>query len=493
MKNQTIFQRLFFGYLMILLAVAALGLYASLSLDHLNKITRSINAVDGEIVRAADRLRDSVLSQRGFEKKYIISKDEDFYLQFIKTEEYIEKDLVLVKKLIVNQETATLVAEIEVLQKQYLSSVTQGAKMIKAGEEKLGEEVQDREKKFSEQITFKLGEIINLTKDEIDGKIETSGKIGDQAVKVVGGITVAAIIMAILIAFFNARTINRPIRILRHGIQEMAEGTFEKHLQIPSPPEIKEVANAFNRMSDRLKEIDEMKADFVSHVSHELRTPLAIIREAVSLLSIDDTATGLGEKQHKLLNIVRDECERLIDSVNKILDLSRMEAGMWDYCMEKVSLVPLIQQSTLKLTPILQKKDIRLELDSDHNNLPLVAVDSEKIAQVMNSLLENALKFTPDGGRILVKSVFEGEESSESESPAAKGHGVITVSVSDSGCGIPEESQIEIFDKYKMLHGKGTGLGLYIARHIVDAHGGNIWVESIQGKGSTFSFTIPVS
>ena len=489
MKNQTIFQRLFYGYLMILLAVAALGIYASLRLDHLNKITRSINVIDGKIIRAGNRLRDSFLSQRGFEKKYIISKDEDFYIQFIKTQEYIEKDLAFAKNLADNKETAKLFSEIEDLQKQYLSSATKGIMVIRAGEEKLTEEDQNQKKNLANQITLKLGEIITLTKEAIDYKIESSEKIGAQAAKVVGAITISAIIMAILIAFFNARTINRPIRLLRKGIQEMAEGTFEEHLIIPSPPEIKEVANAFNNMSDRLKEIDEMKADFVSHVSHELRTPLAIIREAVSLLPIDDISTGSGEKQHKLLNIVGEECERLINSVNKILELSRMEAGMWDYCMEKVSLEPLIKQSTLKLMPILQKKGIQLELDYNHN-LPAVVIDSEKIAQVMNSLLENALKFTSDGGHILVKSSL-GKNKVENRS--VKLQDVITVSVADSGCGIPEENQEEIFDKYKMLHGKGTGLGLYIARHIVNAHGGNIWVESIQEKGSIFSFTIPVS
>ena len=490
MKNQTIFQRLLYGYLMILLAVAALGIYASLSLDHLNKITRSINAVDGKIIRTVNRLRDSILSQRGFEKKYIISKDDDFYLQFIKTEEYIEKELAIASNLIGNTETAKLLSEIEALQKQYFSSATKEVMIIKRGEGKLPEDSQNQKKNLSDQIIFKLGKIILLTEEEIDGKIESSERIGAQAAKVVGAITISAIIMAMFIAFFNARTINRPIRLLMNGIQEMAEGTFEEHLRIPSPPEIKDVANAFNSMSDRLKEIDEMKADFVSHVSHELRTPLAIIREAVSLLPIDDISTGSGEKQHKLLNIVGEECERLINSVNKILELSRMEAGMWDYCMEKVSLAPLIQQSTQKLMPILQKKDIQLELDYSHT-LPAVAIDSEKIAQVMNSLLENALKFTPDGGRILVKSSLG--KNRETQNRAALEQTVVTVSVTDSGCGISKENQKEIFEKYKMLHGKGTGLGLYIARHIVNAHGGNIWVESSQGKGSTFSFTIPVS
>ena len=134
MKKQTIFKRLFYGYLMILLAVAALGIYASLRLDHLSNIIRSINSIDGEVIRAANRLRNATLSQRGFEKKYIISKDEDFYLQFIKTEEYIEKDLVFIENLIVNKEMAKLLSEIEVLQEHYLSSASKGIMIIKTGD-----------------------------------------------------------------------------------------------------------------------------------------------------------------------------------------------------------------------------------------------------------------------------------------------------------------------------------------------------------------------
>ena len=490
MKNQTIFQRLFYGYLLILLAVAALGLYASLRLDHLNRIIRSISSIDGEIIRTTNRLRDAMLSQRGFEKKYIISKDEDFYLQFIKTEEYIEKDLAYIKNLIDNSETARLFFEIEALQKQYLSFVINEIMIIKTEGGKFSKEHQNKKTILSNQITRKLEETIGITKVNIDRKIETSEKIGTQAAKVIGTITTAAIIMAMIIAFFNARTINRPIRLLMKGIREMAEGTFEEHLTIPSPPEIKELANAFNNMSDRLKEIDEMKADFVSHVSHELRTPLAIIREAVSLLSLNDISAGSEEKQRKLLVIVGEECERLIHSVNRILELSRMEAGMWDYHMGKVSIVSLIKQSSSKLMPILRKKDIALTLNLDPD-LPLVNIDAEKICIVIDNLLENALKFTPDGGRIIVKNAIS--KTSEPIDITSENQDVIEVSVTDSGCGIPEESQKEIFDKYKMLHGKGTGLGLYIASQVVNAHGGDIWVESIPGKGSTFSFTIPVS
>lgn len=257
---------------------------------------------------------------------------------------------------------------------------------------------------------------------------------------------------------------------------------------IPSPPEINELASAFNLMCDRLKEIDEIKADLISHISHELRTPLAIIREAVSL-HLDCISAGSMEKQRRLLGIIGEECERLINSVNKILNLSRMDAGMIDYHMEKSSLSTLIERSASKIRPIAKRKGINLEVNLD-GSLPHASIDSEKIGQVLDNLLANALKFTPEGGKVMIGiSLKDGKISKRFSS---KKKSFIEVSVSDTGCGIPEENIQDVFDKFKKLHGKGTGLGLYIARQIVNAHGGDIWVKSEQKRGSTFSFTVPV-
>ena len=197
------------------------------------------------------------------------------------------------------------------------------------------------------------------------------------------------------------------------------------------------------------------------------------------------------KKQRRVLGIIEEECERLINSVNKILNLSRMDAGMMDYHMERCNLSPLIEMSALKIRPIAERKGINLEVDLD-GSLPPVNIDGERICQVLDNLLGNALKFTPEGGRVMVSASFkDGKMSGRFRN---KGKGLIGVSVSDTGCGIPRESIVEIFDKFKKLHGEGqgTGLGLYIARCIVNAHGGDIWVESEPGKGSAFSFTLPV-
>jgi two-component system sensor histidine kinase GlrK len=361
--------------------------------------------------------------------------------------------------------------------------------LIKSHEGYSQKTYEKKKENLTDHIIQRLEELIRMSKETIDNKIDMSKKIGSQASKVVAIITIASVVMGILVAFFNARTINRPIVLLIKGTKEIAKGKFEKHLTIHSPPEINELANAFNHMCDRLKELDEMKADLISHISHEFRTPLAVIREAVSL-HLDCIATGSMERQLRLLGIVEEECERLITSVNKVLNLSRMDAGMMDYQIEQCDLSQLIGMSVSKIRPIAERKRISLEVNIA-GSLPHAAVDTEKIGQVLDNLLDNALKFTLEGGRVSIAAGLKDEKTLEHLSDIEKGF--IVVSVSDTGCGIPQGNIQDIFDKFKKLHEKGTGLGLYIARQVVGAHGGDIWVKSEEEMGSTFYFTVPVS
>jgi two-component system sensor histidine kinase GlrK len=238
-------------------------------------------------------------------------------------------------------------------------------------------------------------------------------------------------------------------------------------------------------MSERLKEVDKMKIDFISHISHELRTPLGAIRAASSML-LEGTFSNAPNKQQELFKITKEECERLINAVNRILDLSRMEAKMMDYHFIESSLAAVTEQSVLKLAPIAQRKNIDLEVKM-LDALPLVKIDEERIGQVMENLLGNALKFTPTGGRVLIDASVDGEN----------GKKLVIISVEDSGCGISKENRGIIFNKFERIdNGKetarGTGLGLSIAKYIIMAHGGKIWAESAPGEGSVFFFALPV-
>jgi len=488
MKKFTIFKRLGLGYLVIISAVIALGVYSTLKLDQLNQVTRSINSIDNESMRIANRLRDAVFAQRGFDEKYVVSKDPDFQRQFLETQKYVENGLQQIIDTTGTMEIKGLIGNVKAFYEQYLSIVRAEVRLIESniGYSRKGYERQ--KDNLAGRIIDELENVIEIAKTTINNKIELSGKIGSEATNIAVIITMVSVILAILIAFYNARTINRPIDALIKGTREIASGKFAKHLTIPSPPEINELANAFNHMCDRLKEIDEMKADLISHISHEFRTPLAVIREAVCL-HLDCMSTGSIEKQRRLLHIVEEECERLINAVEKMLNRSRMDAGMMDYHPIKSNITRLIEMGVSKIKPIAERKGVTLAVNFE-KNLPHVRIDDEKIGLVLDNLFDNALKFTPEGGKVSIGASLKDRSTAAQYSDEEKAF--VEVTVSDTGCGIPEENKQIIFEKFKKLHGKGTGLGLYIARQIVSAHGGDIWVKSGKQKGSTFSFTVPV-
>jgi len=200
---------------------------------------------------------------------------------------------------------------------------------------------------------------------------------------------------------------------------------------------------------------------------------------------LEGTYAQAPAKQQELLTITKEECEKLIYSVNRILDLSRMEAKMMDYQLKECSLFPVIQKSVLKLALIAQKEKINLELKPPPD-LPLVKIDEEQISQVMENLIGNALKFSSADSKVIINAhVKNGTKR------------FIEVSVSDTGRGISKENLEIIFDKFSRIDqgretARGTGLGLSIAKFIIADHGGKIWVQSEPGKGSIFFFTLPV-
>ena len=227
-----------------------------------------------------------------------------------------------------------------------------------------------------------------------------------------------------------------------------------------------------------------MKEDFIYHVSHELRTPLTAIREASSML-LEGCFDNRADHQNQLLSIVKGECERLIQSINRMLDLSRMEAQMMTYSFGSVDLSELVRDCLLKLAPIATSKNIQLELKPG-KALPPVTADPERIRQLLDNLLGNALKYTALGGRVWI--VLRHKTASRAS---------LQVDIHDTGCGIRQHDLKTIFDKFHRIDRgqdteRGTGLGLSIAKHIVMAHGGTIWATSQPGKGSVFAFTLPV-
>ena len=236
--------------------------------------------------------------------------------------------------------------------------------------------------------------------------------------------------------------------------------------------------------NEKLQSIDTMKTNFISTVSHELRTPLTTIKAFVELVIMKP---GMAEQQKtKIMNTINIEADRLSLLISDLLDLSRIESGSMTWRFTNVSLEEIIQNTIANMRPLFDDKELNLTTDL-HTMTSQVSGDHDRLIQVMTNILSNAIKFTPKGGTIGITVRQEAE-------PEAR----IVVSVSDTGMGIPAADLALIFEKFHRSGDQltdateGTGLGLAITRQIIEHHGGNIWAESTYGKGSRFSFTLPL-
>ncbi|MCG6905700.1 MAG: HAMP domain-containing histidine kinase [Desulfobacteraceae bacterium] len=479
----SLFKRLTFGYTAILLLLIFLGGYVTLQLQELNRHSLSITEIDSTTVRLAENITDTLITQESFEKKYLISRDPDFHRHFWNIGDYIEKDLKRLDPLLSAPSQAALLAAISASYARYQTLFRKEHEFIKNGRSYAYTTFQTSKERALEGIHQNIKKIITAARASRDRKLADSHRITTHITNVTALTAVLAIIAGVLVSFFTTRSITRPLLRLQEQVRAIAGGRFEMIPDTAGPPEIKALADDFNVMCRRLLELDSLKADFINQVSHDLRTPLTAIREASSML-IEGVYAHQPSRQQELLGIVREECERLILSVSRILDLSCMEANMLGYKFQPADLAGVVRDTVTKLAPIAQRKGIGIVL-APSENLPAVRMDVERIGQVLENLIGNALNYTDSGG-VSISVSRDGTDQDELE-----------VAVRDTGCGISTADLDSIFNKFKRIERRGTaprgsGLGLSLAKHIIVAHGGRIWAESEIGTGSTFFFTLPI-
>jgi signal transduction histidine kinase len=244
---------------------------------------------------------------------------------------------------------------------------------------------------------------------------------------------------------------------------------------------------------ERLQEADRVKSNFLATVSHELRTPLTSVIGYSEML-LEGIAGELNDEQREYVRTVMEKGDQLLQLITGILDISRMEAGEMRLDKAPFDLDEVVTVALSTIAPHARRKKLQMAC-SVPPALPLVFGDRDKIRQVLLNLLGNAVKFTPEGGKIEVTAA----PSTIVPVPAADSPRAVRVSVRDSGIGVPPEHQKRVFDPFFQVDNSstreygGTGLGLSIVKRLVEAHGGVVWVDSEAGKGSTFSFTIPLA
>ncbi|MFA5400154.1 MAG: ATP-binding protein [Dehalococcoidia bacterium] len=288
-----------------------------------------------------------------------------------------------------------------------------------------------------------------------------------------------AVIVAFLITLFLSRRILSPIKELRSAAQLLGKGDFSQRVDIRDRSEIGELASTFNSMADNLQRDEQLRQHMVSDIAHELRSPLTNVRGYLE--AIND---GVMQADKETISSIYGETILLSRLINDLQELSLAEAGELKLFLQPEDVAELVRLSITAVQAKASEKDIDLSHDIPAD-LPRVNIDFLRIKQVLLNLLENALAHTPAGGRINIA--------------AKSDHGFIEISVSDSGEGIPADEINNIFERFHRVDKSrsrstgGSGLGLTISRYIIEEHKGKIWARSESGKGSCFTFTLPVA
>jgi len=285
---------------------------------------------------------------------------------------------------------------------------------------------------------------------------------------------------ALLCSWIFSRVITRPLSGLNRGIQRMSKGDFSARVKVRGSGEMRQLALAFNSMSEKLETLDQSRNQFVSNASHELKTPLATMKIMIeSLIYQPDMDKAL---RTEFMTDINNEIDRLSAIVSDLLTLVQMDSQNVKLTRENLSIAQLIKENAHRLQPIADQKNQKIQLTlSDPCD---IYADKSKLNQVIYNLMENAVKYTQNGGVIKVNLQRQGRDAH--------------FTVSDNGPGIPKENLPHIFDRFyrvdkaRSREKGGTGLGLSIVHQLVLLHGGAISVESEEGKGATFIVELPL-
>ncbi|MDL2234989.1 cell wall metabolism sensor histidine kinase WalK [Christensenellaceae bacterium OttesenSCG-928-L17] len=293
-------------------------------------------------------------------------------------------------------------------------------------------------------------------------------------------ISLLAILVAVLAVYYLTTYITKPIVEMNSTVRKYSKGEFALRLNAEGTDEVAQLAKSFNAMAEELNALEQTRRSLVANVSHELRSPISSIR---GFLEAIQDGTVPPEKRDEYMSLVIAETKRMTNMINSLLDLARMESGENEPHLTRFDINELFTRILLTFEAPINAKRLDVEV-SLMKPYCIVEADADQITQVLRNLIDNAIKFSPEGGKLVLKTALKDRRTAQ-------------ISVQDFGCGIAQEDMPRVFQRFfkaEKAHTptpqSGTGLGLSIARVIIDQHGQDIWVESGEGKGTTFAFTL---
>ncbi|OPX32815.1 MAG: hypothetical protein B1H11_13490 [Desulfobacteraceae bacterium 4484_190.1] len=470
--------KLFAWYFLLVLIFYGTILVFYVNVQKIMSISEDIVNKNYKISSSSKKMIEDLLNMEENEQKYRILKKKNYLDYFINAQKDFETNLNEILQLKSNK---TLISkdwiELDNSYRKFLNSLkdtkeADSSELLWVPEEMINEWIQRISK-----ARLQNEHDVELATRELNHQGQMTVKSGLIGLGV-------SIIMGLLGSIFLTRSMILPIRELQKGIKSIAKESLSEQIRIRAKDEFGELAAAFNEMTFRLKEEERMRSDFISMLSHETRTPLTSIRESVNMI-VEEVMGPINDRQRKFLEISSSEIGRICDLMNHLIQVSRLESGVIKIQPYPLDPSILVSKCRYHLKPLAESNDITVKIEISRD-IPLVMGDPENLQQVILNLMGNAIKFSPRGGRVLVR--VEPDENIQ----------MLRVSISDNGPGIPEEEQSFIFNKYYRAknvrnHSDGVGLGLSISKHIIEAHNGTIWVKSALGHGSTFEVRLPIA
>jgi signal transduction histidine kinase len=468
-------------FLTCAVVIVVLGSVSALSLKAIGRLVTVNREVATQAVPALSvsaAVRDGLLALGRIEARYLVLRDASYEALWADRAVRTLEDLERLRAYGMSSRSSALLAEVLADFQAYRRVVAREHELLRSGQREAALALAEGEgRALIERMDAAVEAWATARQTAVATAQADAARLEDRTWAWVMTALGAAFVLGLAGAAWIANRLTRSLRKLATATQHVGAGAFDEPLVVRGRDEIADLAEAFNAMTARLRRVDEMKEEFFATISHELRSPLTSVREAANLLG-ESVPGALNPKQHRLVNIVASSSDRLLRLVNQILELSRLRAGMQAIRRERVDVDRVAERAVEELRPRADEAGVSFERERVGGSF-VVTGDEDRLMQVVVNLAANAIRFTPRGGRVIVRVVDAGPE--------------VEVQVEDTGCGIPEPALPYIFEWYRQAHQDpgGTGLGLAIVRSAVDAHGGRITVESQEGKGSRFTVLLP--
>lgn len=472
--------KIFLTSAVVIVVLAGVGAFSLAALSRLVSVNREITSRAMPAMSLTASAREALPRLRQLEARALVLRDRRYLTAWTETAAQVAEDLRRLAEYPLTEPERRHHGETSAAFGAYQALVAEEQAFLQRGDRPRALHLSDvAARERAEQVLESLDGLMAATRAQVVAAQVEAARLETRTWTVVLLAVSAAVGLALLGAAIVARRMTQSLHRLSSATAEVAASAFREPIVIESGDEIGALASSFNSMASQLRQAEEAKQEFFATVSHELRSPLTSIRGAVDLLH-QRASDPLTENQERLTDIIGQSSDRLLRLANQILEISRLRAGIVELDRQPVDLAELVDRVVEELHPQAEEGGVDLEHERYGAHFAYLG-DEERLYQLVVNLGANAIRFTPRGGRVVVRVIDAGSE--------------FELQVEDTGVGIPAAALPHIFDPYRQAHRNrgGTGLGLAIVKGVAKAHGGRVIAESREGKGSRFTVLLPRS